>query len=404
MTSRRVYQHLRPLLGMAFIVVLLLAVWATTLSYTKALPWQDTTDVTLTTRRAGVGLSPPSDVKFQGLRVGEVREISSAGRDAVLHIALDPRYTELIPANVDAAIIPKTLFGEKYVDLRNPGTPVSARISEGGRIRQSTTAVEISQLFDNLASVLDTLKPEQLSVTLNSVADAVQGRGAKTGETLELVHTYLSRFSPHLDTLVGDLRKTAGTADVYSAAADDLVRVLDNSRVISTDLLRPRERSFASFLDSTITAAGEATDLLETTGRDIVTLTGDQRPVLAVLATYAPELPCMADALARLDRAANKALGGQGPYLQASVDVLVDRPSYRYSKDFPGNPGSDAHNAALPHGISSWEPHCPVVPQWFAGLADNHRAVGEPEPTDAVHPLAGLMLGPILRGAEVRVP
>lgn len=437
----RLREQVKPLLGLAFIVVLVLMAWGSVLSFNKELPWQDTVAVTLTTTSAGLGLSPPSDVKIQGLRVGEVREVTSDGRSAVLHIALDPARIDLIPENIDAAIIPKTLFGEKYVDLRLPERPSVRHIAAGGQISQSQTSVEIGRLFTSLAAMLDTLKPEQLSLTLNSVADALQGNGENVGETLELLHTYLSRFNPHLDKLTDNFAKVAEVSDVYTGAADDLVRVLDNSRAISAELLAPKERSFESFLEHTIEASDETADMLTANGRELVTLAGRQRPVLEVLATYAEELPCLADSLVKLNRAANRALGGYGPYLKASIDVLVDHESYSYPEDAPSNPDSDANENNLPPGITSWAPHCPYVPERFNQLADHPAynadgAATKPRPAAAersgtaerstraqpsslgtaiaarlmhrpaadVPPLAGLMLSPLMRGGEVSMP
>lgn len=435
MMRARVRQHAMPLVGIGYLVVIAILVALSVAVYAKAMPWQRSVAVSLQTARPGLELHPHSDVKLQGVRVGEVRRITSDGRSATVELALEPGKTELIPRNVDAAILPKTLFGEKYVDLRLPEQPSAQHIAAGGRIEQSQTSVEIGRLFTSMKSMLDTLKPEQLSLTLNSVADALQGNGENLGETLELIQTYLARFNPHLDTLTDDFAKTAEVADVYTAAADDLVRVLDNSRVISQQLLVPKERSFEAFLEHTVEASDETAEMLRVNGRDIVTLAGKQRPVLEVLATYSEGLPCLADALVKLNRAADRALGGYGPYLKASIDMFVDHEAYSYPEDAPSNPNSDANENNLPQGITSWEPHCPYVPERFEQLdkypahnadtpaATSPRPAAEKpgparrpslstaiaarlldRPADEVPPIAGLMLSPLMKGGEVSVP
>lgn len=428
---RLLTRHLKPLVGLGFVLVLLLMVWAAVLSFRKELPWQDTVDVTLTTSVAGLGLTAPADVKLHGVRVGEVREISSDGRTAVLRIALDPLQAPSVPANIDATIVPKTLFGEKYVNLRMPQHPARRHIAAGGRIHQSETSVEIGRLFTNLNSTLEALDPQQLSRTVNALADALHGRGERLGQTLTLLQTYLERLNPHLDTLAGDLRKTAETADIYAAAAGDLVRVLDNTRALSRDLLVPRERSFRAFLDRTIAAADKAADVLEAHGQQIVTLVGRQRPVLEVLAKYAPEFPCLAESLVLLERARNRAVGGSGPYFRVSVDAFVDRTAYRYPQDSPSNPASDAHNDTLPTGVDSWAPHCPHVPERFDALRDQPEPSAEmparsdrsstttplsaplataiaarmlDRPAEQVPPVATLLIAPLTRAEEVRLP
>ena len=150
----------------------------------------------LRTSSPGLELNPQSDVKLQGLVVGEVREITSDGRQAEVHLALSPDHIDLIPADVDARIIPKTLFGEKYVDLLVPDGASDRPIADGDVITQSTTSVEIGDIYSKLVPLLRTVDPAQLSTTLNSLADALDGRGRRLGETISLVNEFLGRAQP----------------------------------------------------------------------------------------------------------------------------------------------------------------------------------------------------------------
>lgn len=358
-----------PVLGLVYILVLALIVLLCVQIYRKAMPWQDAVDVTLTTPNAGLQLNPLSDVKLQGVRVGEVRQVTSDGVDAVVHMALDPDRVQLVPRNVDAAILPKTLFGEKFVDLRPRERSSTDRISEGDVLRQSTTSVELSALFSHLVSVLDVLKPEQLSLTLNSLADALAGRGAKLGETIDLLHRLLGRFNPHLNTLTHDIRQFAATADIYADNAPNLLRTLANGVDITRDLLVPKEKDFSAFLDTAFRTADAATDVLRANADSLVTLAGEARPVAALLDEYSSEFPCLIHSLNVTNAAVDKALA-QGPYVNLSVEVITQRAPYTYPEDLPQNPSSDANNANIPAPIPSWSPHCPVIPERMAGLAD----------------------------------
>src|SRR4051812_3228499 len=73
--------------------------------------------VTVHISRAGLQLLPGSDVKERGIIVGSVQDISSTGDGAELKLRLQPSAAEQIPANVSVRLLPKTLFGEKFVDL-----------------------------------------------------------------------------------------------------------------------------------------------------------------------------------------------------------------------------------------------------------------------------------------------
>ncbi|HEX6921868.1 MAG TPA: MlaD family protein, partial [Actinomycetes bacterium] len=124
--------------GVVFLLVLAMLVGLTVAIYQKA--FVDVVHVTLETDRVGNQLAPPADVKLRGVIVGEVRHVSSDGKRAKVDIALEPRLAGLIPANVSARLLPKTLFGEKFVDLVVPERASAARLGEGDVIPQDRSA------------------------------------------------------------------------------------------------------------------------------------------------------------------------------------------------------------------------------------------------------------------------
>ena len=434
-------KHRRPLLGIAYIAVIALLLITSVQTYRKAMPWQDTLEVQLTTTTPGLELNPLSDVKLQGVRVGEVRKVTSDGRAAVIRMAIDKDKVDLIPANVDARIVPKTLFGEKYVDLLVPADPTDARISDGDEIKQSTTSVEIGELFTQLSSILRALRPEQVSTVLNSMARALDGRGATLGETAVELERFLGKLGPHLGTLSHDLQQFARTADIYADSAPELVRILGNAATISDELLVPKEQEFGAFLDSVIATANTSTDVLRENTERLVTLSGRARPVLKLLDTYATVLPCILDTLHVLDNVATHASGARGSYIALRVDMVTTRKPYTYPDDLPSNPLSDANVNNLHRFVPSWKPHCPDLdPSLYAvkpaipfsqtgttPVPPTPRSTGAGAPpsaalqearaalarslaaqalgvdADDVPPYAGLLLGPLIADGEVAV-
>ncbi|NKQ57755.1 MCE family protein [Amycolatopsis sp. K13G38] len=362
--------HLKPLLGLVYLAVLVLLGAVCVSAYDKTLPWQHTVEVTLTTQSAGLEMNPLADVKLQGIRVGEVRDITSDGTNAVLHLALDPGQVHLVPSDVDAEIVPKTLFGAKFVNLVLPPRHSSQPIAAGADIRQSTTSVEVGQLFTHLEPILKTLNPAQLSVTLDALAQTLSGRGEELGQNLELVHQYLTGFDPHLETFTHDLHQLAGATDVFNRAAPDFLRLLDNSRAIGSDLLVPHEQSFASFLDQTIATVDETNKVLSANAHDLITLSGNARPIQEVLAAYSSEFPCLITAVNLHNALADRILGGEGPYLRVSIDLVAHRDAYQAPGDLPRNPASDASNTGLPFFVPNWAPHCALVPPQAQGVQD----------------------------------
>src|SRR5690349_12796789 len=97
--------------GVGFLAVVLLLVGLSIASFQKR--FTPVVMVNLMTDRIGSQLQTASDVKLRGLIVGEVRTIDVTPQGARLGLALKPEMVELIPANVSARLLPKTLFGER---------------------------------------------------------------------------------------------------------------------------------------------------------------------------------------------------------------------------------------------------------------------------------------------------
>ncbi len=88
---------------------------------------------------------------------------------------------DLIPANVTARILPKTLFGEKYVELEIPAEPSSSHIAAGDVITETVVPIEVETVFADAYPLLTAVQPAQLAYTLNALATALEGRGDDAG-------------------------------------------------------------------------------------------------------------------------------------------------------------------------------------------------------------------------------
>jgi phospholipid/cholesterol/gamma-HCH transport system substrate-binding protein len=283
--------------GLVFILVLALVAGLAVASYQKR--FTPVVLVDLLTDRIGSQLQTSADVKIRGLVVGEVRQISTTGRGARLVLALEPDQVHNIPANVGARLLPKTLFGERFVDLVVPARPAARPIAAGAVIGQDRTrvAIELEQVFDNLLPLLRTVRPEKLAATLNALAGALEGRGQRLGANLVLADAYFKALNPKMPTLQADISGLADLASTYAAAAPDLVRML-RSLVTTNTTIVARQDALAGFLAGTAGFANTATGFLEGNGDRIIQAGRVSAPTLALLSRYAPIYPCMATGLA----------------------------------------------------------------------------------------------------------
>jgi phospholipid/cholesterol/gamma-HCH transport system substrate-binding protein len=181
-------------LGVVFVCLLLFGVWLTYGIFTKR--FVDYDRVTLQTSALGLQLPERADVKIRGVIVGEVLGFDTDAEGAEVTLGLYPDEVGSIPANVTGSIVPKTLFGEKYVALEVPAEPSGAHIEAGATIERTQVAIEVEKVLNDLYPLLRAVQPADINQTLNAVATALEGRGELIGENLETVDAYLKRLNP----------------------------------------------------------------------------------------------------------------------------------------------------------------------------------------------------------------
>ncbi len=288
----------RRLQGLAFLVVLALLLGLSVAQYNKA--FADTATVTLETDTAGNQLQEASDVKVRGVIVGEVRDVAASAEGATIELAIDPEHLDQIPADVSARLLPKTLFGERFVSLELPEQPADERLADGDVIGQDRTsnAIELQRVIDDTLPLLQAVQPEDLSFTLGAVADALRGRGDELGANLAATGEYFGEINTVLPELQADISGLADFAETYEGAADDLLAVLDNLAVTNTTVVEQSEQLRRTFSVGT-SSSNVAADFFERNERNLISLAETSRPVLGLFAQYSPVYPCLLKGLAR---------------------------------------------------------------------------------------------------------
>src|SRR4051812_35297700 len=384
MSSARGHTIRRRLQGVAFLVVLAALLGLSVAFYNKA--FADVATVTLKTDTAGNQLQEASDVKIRGVIVGEVRRVNADLDGATITLGINPQYLPEIPDNVSARLLPKTLFGERFVSLVTPSNPSSKPLADGAVIGQDRTkdAIELQKVIDDLLPLLQAVPPQDLSYTLGAVADALRGRGDRLGENLVSTGAYVGQINTVLPQLQADISGLADVSDTYNSAADDLLAVLDNLSITNTTIVDQAEqlkRTFTVVGSSATTGA----QFLEQNESSLISLAESSRPVLGVFAKYSPEYPCLLNGLTRFDPMISEAFGADGdPALNLNISVSLpprnpyqpgDQPAYldQSGPDCRGLTDIDAIIAAAQRG----EYYCPNAPSDGVDSADN-PTVGNP--------------------------
>jgi len=383
------------LLGVVFLLVAVLVVALTVAIYQKA--FTPVVGVRLETDRIGSQLRPGADVKIRGVVVGEVREVQPAAGGAALQLALDPDRSELIPANVSARLLPKTLFGERFVALQMPDVPSPATIADGDVIGQdrTRTAIEVEQVLTDLLPVLQAVRPDQLAVTLNALATALEGRGERLGDTLVDLERYLGELQPAVPDLVAVFDHLGPVSDTYAEAAPDLLTALAELTT-TTRTFDEQEAQLRELYAEVTGAAEDLTGFLEANRDNVISLVATSRSTLELLARYAPEYPCLfrqlVEGIPRAERVFGK--GSEHPEIQRlTIEISASRGKYR--------PGVDDPVYADKRGPRCYETpaHPEVFPQYPPGGPIEDGSTMPPPPSAGDE--AGLLPLPGAKGTTV---
>ncbi|MGC9667779.1 MCE family protein [Planosporangium sp. 12N6] len=419
------------LLGLAFIVVLVAASSASVLQYRKT--FTPVTWVTLRADHTGAQLVPGAEVKLRGVVVGEVRAVTSDGRTATLRLALNPAQAPLIPRNVSARLLPRTLFGERYVALVPPAGPSAGPLRAGSVISQDRTssAIELERVLDDVLPLLQTIQPDKLAATLGAVAEALRDNGDRIGQDLVTADQYLAALNQELPTIRDDVRKLTTVLDTYHGALPDLMSVLRDASVTANTIVDQRTQ-LAGFLAETTAAADTTRGFLDRYGDRMILLGAVSRPVLELLAAYAPEYPCVTHGLVTLQPRVEQAFSGGR--MHVTLEVTRDNGKYEAGRDSPGYGAKNGPDCRLLPGPPVPAPQVPVndgydygadrvtpplvvgVPGGAALSGTAMGSAGTAEERNLVKPLIGaaagtpptevpdiaaLLWGPLLRGAVV---
>jgi phospholipid/cholesterol/gamma-HCH transport system substrate-binding protein len=404
------------LAGVAFLVVVALLVTLTVLLYRKT--FTPVVHVNLLANRIGNQLSAPADVKIRGLVVGEVRKVRSTGDGAIVELAMQPDKVHLIPTNVTAQLLPKTLFGEKYVELDLPTSEAPTHLREGSVISQANTktSVETEKALNDLLPVLRSLKPQDLSMTLEAVSTALRDRGNQLGETLSRSGAYFKRLNPALPTLQQDFSGLADFTNNTTVATPNLLRLLDNLSANSRNLVEERT-SLDGFLSTTTSFAASAQSILADNESRLVALARDSKASLDLFARYSPEFPCLLAGLADYEPIVEKTFGGLQPGLHITLELTQDNGAFVAGQSPKYRDTRSPYCQGLPK---------PVVPAGDTSFNDGYRTGTTPSPgsfkaqsasdptvldlaaasvlgvqPSQVPDLVGLMLGPLSAGTQV---
>jgi phospholipid/cholesterol/gamma-HCH transport system substrate-binding protein len=409
--------------GVLFLATMAVFVMITIQIYDK--DFVTSVPVTLKADRVGNQLHEGGQVKARGVVVGEIRGVRAVAGGAEISLALEPGKVDRLPRDVSALLVPKTLFGERYVQLSIPDADRTPPLRAGDVIAQdhSANAIELERVFDNLLPLLQAVQPQKLATTLTAVSTALQGRGEQLGQTLAKASDYLKQFNPDLPRLDQNVHDLATVSRLYGDIAPDLLNALSDSAV-TLGTVNEKRGDLGTLYQQVTASSGDITTFLQHNGNNIISLSADSRRPLEIAAEYSPSFPCTLQALTNLKPDMNKVLGAgtNQPGLHAEISVTQSRGKYVPGRDDPvynatGGPRCYPSGVVPTTGTAAAAPGTqadPLLPgaDGDLGVANSPQeqellatlvAPSIGVPTGQVPAWGSVLVGPLYRGTEVEL-
>lgn len=400
------------LAGLAAVVVLL-AGTVVVVAY-GANAFDDDPRATAVVPAAAGPIRERSPVQYRGVVVGTVTSVAGSARSSRITMSFSPDKLGGVPGNATVRLLPRTLFGDLYVELSTPDTAVG-RLADGAVLSHDDSA-PTAQLYaaaTQLYQLLGKVEPAKLNAALSAVADAVDGRGAQLGDAISVAHDAMTEGKPLLDTLGQDLAAVSEVTGQLSASAPDLFAALDDAVVLSRTVTSKKD-SIATLLRSGIDiSAGVETMLLDNRDR-IIQVVHDLPPVLGAVERHPGQLTAFVRTVKDFADAGSRVFAS-GPWLQTDLPIVFTDPYPYDASDCPRYPGLDGPNcgaAPPPEPPAQQEPTRYGGPVGPVGGAEEQQAIAEllgaPAEMSTMDEqllrLAQVMMGPFLRGTQVARP
>jgi phospholipid/cholesterol/gamma-HCH transport system substrate-binding protein len=253
---------------------------------------------------AGQGLVEGSDVKVRGLDVGHVQSIELRNGRALVTMFINDGHD--IPRDTSTFTIrPKTLFGEKFVDVilgPDEGTgpffgdgdevprffdeddeiPEEALRDSEGRALRSAGGFELERVLADAFPILEAIDPDDVAVILDELARGGAGMGETINRAIvngEQVLDVQANRDAETRQFLEDLADLSGE---LADRAPDLIAGAEDLNVALPVLIENPEALNALLIELERTS-GEIADLLEANTEFIDSVYTDGQAVLDVL-------------------------------------------------------------------------------------------------------------------------
>jgi phospholipid/cholesterol/gamma-HCH transport system substrate-binding protein len=222
-----------------------------------------------------------SDVRVLGLSVGKVDAVVTEGNRVRVDMTL--KKSTRLPDGVQAAIMPQSLIGERFVQLYPAwveGEPIEARDSVIP-LERTTIPVEPDEALAALKRFLDDLDPNATGRLIRNLSTDLSGNGQNLNNAIAGLASLSTTLADKDQDLAGLVDNFDAFTATLSTREQQLGAVMDEFAQVSSLLAQERDQ-VAGLIHNLSTLSGDALDLVS---KHAARLETDVQTVSNLLAT-----------------------------------------------------------------------------------------------------------------------
>jgi phospholipid/cholesterol/gamma-HCH transport system substrate-binding protein len=228
-------KHLRDFIAIVVIGVIALGVAFYILTNQRLrFPWEGKTYDIKAAFSTAQAVTPGQGqtVRVSGVRVGDLTKVALKDGHAVVTMALDPQFKDLVHTDAKALLRPKTGLKDMFVELQ-PGSKKAPLAKRGWTLPISNTLPDVNP--DEFLASLDADTRDYLTLLIGGAGQGLKGRGTDLREVFK-------RFEP-------THRDLAAVSGKVAERQQNLRHLIHSLRVLN-DTLASKGPELASLIDS----------------------------------------------------------------------------------------------------------------------------------------------------------
>lgn len=231
-------------------------------------------------------ITSQAPVRYHGVNVGRIADIESGTKTSRVRLAIEPETLSMIPSSALARIVPRTFFGDIYLQLVDaPGDRSGAALAAGDTISidGSPDAMALYDVFSKIVELFSQIKPERMQTALTAISQSLSRRGDEIGSMIDDLSATANVLTPPLTRFLDATPQFRDVMASLHTATPDIITTLSAATSVSNRLVNDQQQ-FASALDGFARFSSVLTAFLSDHREQLITVVDSAGKILATTA------------------------------------------------------------------------------------------------------------------------